>query len=111
MVAALLGQRETDQTASMRRHEIDNVRGRHLRGNDQIPFILSLFIVDQDKHPSVPRLLDDILDRREKFKSSRARRTSRLLMETRFSVSSDILYPFELLIGAQHIGQAYRSQD
>ena len=60
---SVAGQRETDQTASMHRHEIDHVRGRHLRGNDQS--LLSLFIVDQDKHPSVPRLLDDQLDRRE----------------------------------------------
>ena len=49
----------------MGRHEIDGIRGRHLRGNNEISLILAILIIDQDEHLAVSGILNDVLDRRE----------------------------------------------
>jgi len=47
----------------MCRHEIDRIGRRHLRRNDQVAFILAVFIVDQNIHSAVARFFDDLFDR------------------------------------------------
>ncbi len=59
LVGAVLAEREADQAAPVPGHEIDRVGRRHLRGNDEIALILAAFVVDQDEHPPVARLVDD----------------------------------------------------
>ncbi len=46
----------------MRRHEVDRVRRRHLRRDDQVAFILAVFVIDEDIHAAIARFLDDLLD-------------------------------------------------
>ena len=42
-------------------HEIDCIGGRHLRGDDEVALILPIFVVDEDEHAPVARLIDDCL--------------------------------------------------
>ena len=60
-VDALLAEREADQPAAVARHEVDRVGRRHLRGDDEVAFILAVVVVDEDVHPPVTRLVDDRL--------------------------------------------------
>jgi hypothetical protein len=64
-VDAFLGEREADEAAPVHRHEVDRLRGRHLRGDDEIAFVLAVLVVDEDVHPAVARLVDDLFDRCE----------------------------------------------
>ena len=59
LVGAVLGQREADQAAAVARHEVDRVRGRHLRRDDEVALILAALVVDEDEHAAVARLVDD----------------------------------------------------
>ena len=45
---------------------------RHLRGDDQIALILAVLIVDEDEHPPVLRLIDDLLGRRQESRGADA---------------------------------------
>ncbi len=77
----LAGQRQADQAAAEAGHEVDRVGRRHLRGDDQVAFVLAPLVIHQDDHPAVARVVDDLLDRRhhlveahaESFCSRRAR--------------------------------------
>ena len=62
---ALRRQRQADQAATMLGHEIDGVGRRHLRGDDEVAFVLAVLGVDQDDHAPVAQVLDDLVDRRE----------------------------------------------
>ena len=63
LVAAVFGQRQTDQAAAVDRHEIDDLR-RHLLGRtDEIALILAVFVIDDDDHPAVANILDGLFDR------------------------------------------------
>ena len=66
LLAALSAQAEADQAACVRRHEVDGVRGPELRGDDDVPLVLALGIVDDDDHLPVPDVLDRLLDPRER---------------------------------------------
>ena len=46
----------------MGRHEVDRIGRRHLRGDDEIAFVLAILVVDQYEHAAVARFLDDFLD-------------------------------------------------
>ena len=61
LVDPLLGQREADQAAAVLGHEVDRVGRRHLRGDDEVALILAVLVVDEDEHPAVARLVDDLL--------------------------------------------------
>jgi len=52
--------------AAMRRHEIDRIGRRHLCRDDQIAFIFTVFIIDQDIHAAIARFLNDFLDWHER---------------------------------------------
>jgi hypothetical protein len=44
--------RQANQSASILRHEIDNLRRNFLSGDSQVTFVFSIFIVDNDHHLS-----------------------------------------------------------
>ena len=57
---------EADQAAAMLGHEV-HLRGRRkLRRDDEVAFVLAVFGVDEDVHPPVARLFDDLLDGRDR---------------------------------------------
>ena len=62
-VEPLAGQREADQAAAVGRHEVDRGRRAHLRRDDEVALVLAVLVVDEDEHPAVARVLDDLLDR------------------------------------------------
>ena len=66
IIGALLGQREADQPAAVRRHEVDRVGRCHLRGDHEVALVLAILVVDENKHAPVARLVDDLLDRHER---------------------------------------------
>lgn len=45
----------------MRRHKVDGIRRGHLRWNDQVAFILAVFIIHENIHPAIARFVDDLL--------------------------------------------------
>src|SRR3546814_6173110 len=87
LVDARLGQRQADEAAAMRRHEVDRVRRRHLRGNDEVALILAVLVVDEDEHAPVARLGDNLFGARHRRQRSEAH-TSELqsLMRTSYAV-------------------------
>ncbi len=46
-------------------HEVDNLGGRFLRRDDEIAFVLSVFVVDENEHAALTRVLDHVFDRRQ----------------------------------------------
>lgn len=38
-------------------HEVYRGGRRHLRWNDKVAFILAIFVIDQNEHAAVPRLI------------------------------------------------------
>ena len=50
----------------MRRHEVDGRRGRHLCGDDEVAFILPVFIIDQNEHAAIARFVDNFLGARQR---------------------------------------------
>ena len=62
---ALLGQRQADQAAGVAGHEVDRIRGGELRRDDQVAFVFTVLIIDQDEHPAVAGFLDQVLGGRK----------------------------------------------
>ena len=48
-------------------HEVDRIGRGHLRGNNEIAFVLAVRVIDQNEHASVARVVDDLFDGREKL--------------------------------------------
>ena len=67
LLTAFAGEREADEASPVSRHEIDRLGCRHLRGDDEIAFVLAILVVDENEHAAIARLLDDLLDRRRDF--------------------------------------------
>ncbi len=63
LVDARAGERQANEAAAVRCHEVDRVGRRHLRGDDQIALILAVLVIDQNEHAAVARFLDNLLDR------------------------------------------------
>ena len=61
--AALLGQRQADQPASVLRHEVDRFGGHLLRGHGQIAFVFAVFIVHKDDHAPLTDVFDGFFNR------------------------------------------------
>src|SRR4029434_941578 len=57
---------ETNQTTGMTGHEIDDLGSDLLGCADEIAFILSIFVVNDNDHPSVADLCDGFLDSRNR---------------------------------------------
>ena len=74
LVGALLGEAQADEPARMRRHEVDRLRRRELRGDRQVALVLAAGIVDHDDHPALADLRDGLLDRCERCRDGHERR-------------------------------------
>jgi len=48
IVASLRGHGDTDQATTEPRHEVDGLRGHHVSGKDQVPFVLAVLVIDDD---------------------------------------------------------------
>ena len=65
MLDPLLAHRQADQAAAMLGHEVDRIRGGKFRRDDEIAFIFAILRIDQDEHPAIAGILDDVLDGRK----------------------------------------------
>ena len=63
MLAARLGQGQTDQATRVLDHEIDRFGRDVLGGDDDVAFVFAIFLVDQDDHLAGTNVGDDVLDR------------------------------------------------
>ena len=62
LVAALLGEREADQPAPVRRHEVDGLGGGELRRHHQVALVLAVLGVEDHHHAPGADLLDRVGD-------------------------------------------------
>ncbi len=60
LLHAGLGKRQADEPAAVLRHEVDRIRRRHLRGDDEVALVLPVLVIDQDEHPAVARRVDQL---------------------------------------------------
>ena len=63
LAAALFGQRQADQAAPVRDHEVDGFGRDELGGHDQVALVLAVFLIDQDDDAAGAQLGDDLGDR------------------------------------------------
>ena len=49
LIKSLTDYRQTNQAASVHRHEVNGLRGHLVGGNGQITLIFSVFIIDDDE--------------------------------------------------------------
>src|SRR5690606_37672084 len=61
-----LGQRCTDEAGRVPHHEGDELRGRHLGGEDEVALVLPVLVIDDDDRTSGRDLLDRLFDRGER---------------------------------------------
>jgi len=59
----LRGDRHADQTATEAGHEVDCICADAIGCNHQVAFVLAVFFIDQDHHPSRRKLGHDVCDR------------------------------------------------
>ncbi len=52
---------EADQAACVTGHEVDRIRGRELRRNDEVALVLPVLVIDEDEHAAVARFLDEVV--------------------------------------------------
>ncbi len=50
LICALIGNRDANQAAAVRRHEIDCLRRHFFRRHDQVAFVFAIGIVGHDHH-------------------------------------------------------------
>ena len=62
IVRSRLRERQTYEPAAVLGHEVDGVRRRHLRGDDEIALVLALLRVDEHDHAPVAHVLEDLGD-------------------------------------------------
>jgi hypothetical protein len=79
LAAALLGQRQADQSAAPLGHEVDRFGRAVLGGNDEVAFVLAVFLVDQDHHAAGTHVGDDIENRADAHGEGLWRRKPRIL--------------------------------
>ncbi len=62
LVAAFGGHGDADQAATESRHEVDRFRGHLVGGKDQITFVLTVLVVDDDDLLASADALDGLFD-------------------------------------------------
>ena len=62
LVAALTGERQTDQPPPVQGHEIDHLGRGQLRGTDEIALVLAILVVGHDDDLAVSQVVDGLLD-------------------------------------------------
>ena len=56
---------QADQAAAVAGHEIDRVRGRQLRRDHEIAFVLAVLVVHENEHAALPGVFEDLLGGRQ----------------------------------------------
>ena len=74
VIGALLGEAEAHEAARVRRHEVDRLGRRELRGDDQVALVLAVGVVDDDHEAPFADVLDRLLDGRERSGHCHGRR-------------------------------------
>ncbi len=69
-IATLAGNRQADQPARVGQHEVNRLRRHFLGGIDDIPLILTVFIIDQDNGLAELEFFQDFRDRGKRHRSS-----------------------------------------
>ncbi len=62
-LAALAGKREANEAATEARHEVDRFRRDVVGGDDEIAFVLAIFLVDEDHHAAGGQVGDELGNR------------------------------------------------
>ena len=62
LAAALLREREADETPAVARHEVDRLGRRELGADQQIAFVLAVLLVDEHDHAAGTKVVDDLSD-------------------------------------------------
>ena len=60
LLAALARQGQADESAAVGRHEVDRIGRDAIGGHEQIALVLAVFVVDEDEHAPVARILPHI---------------------------------------------------
>ena len=66
LVGALLGQRQADQPARVRGHEVDRLGRRELRCDDEVALVLAVGVVHDDDELALTNVVERLLDGRER---------------------------------------------
>ena len=88
LVAALGGERQADQPASLLGHEVDRLGGDELRGHRQVALVLAVLVVADDDHLALADVLDRLLDRRERRLDRAHDRAVAISLSTYFASTS-----------------------
>ena len=64
LVRPRLGDRQANQAARVRDHEVDRFRRHVVGGEDDVALVFAVFVIDQHDHAPGADFLDDFLDRR-----------------------------------------------
>jgi hypothetical protein len=59
---ARFGERRANNSARAAEHERDHLRRNHFCRRDKIAFVLAIFIIDNDHHPSAPDVFKSFVD-------------------------------------------------
>ncbi len=70
LARALFGDRHADEAASETRHEIDDLGRDGVGGDDEVAFVLAIFLVDQDDDTARAQLADDFGNRAHRLRQS-----------------------------------------
>ena len=65
LLAARLRKRCAEHAAAVGEHEIDDLGGDFLGGDDEIALVFAVFVVDDDHDPALAEILDSLFDRIE----------------------------------------------
>ena len=95
LVEPLRRHRQTDQSASVPRHEVDCLRRDFLRRDRQIALVLPILVVDHDDHPAGADRRDGVLD-----PSERARLLSRTFRDFNLAFHLLILFAISCQLSA-----------
>src|SRR5260370_11871291 len=67
-VAALFGERQADQAATVLGHKVDGVGGDFFGGHGEVAFVFAVLVVDEDDHAALADLFDGFFDGSEHFR-------------------------------------------
>ena len=62
LVAPVLGERETDEPAPVRRHEVDVLGGDAVGGDAEVALVLAILVVHEDHHATGAEGVERFLD-------------------------------------------------
>ena len=62
VVAALFGERQADQPAAVRGHEVDGFGRDFFGGHGEVAFVFAVLVVDENDHAALADFLDSFFD-------------------------------------------------